>query len=157
MSDEYKKLYASLTVLGAAIKKAEAHINTLPAKNEVFIDITDEYRMLNPWIDRQHPDDEVFCNPDDPTQFMLRMSHDDEGSTICFFYENREDGLNCLNDLSDSSSEEKIFFAKYIPELIRLADLKVLELAKRAEDYAGEIEQALMMAAKKPERKAKKR
>jgi hypothetical protein len=154
MSDEYKKLYDSLAVLGAAVKKAEDHINTLPAKHEVFIDITDEYRMLNPWMD--DPEDPTF--PDD-TQFTLRMSrtHRDEEDVIAFWYENKEEGLNILDGWSGKSSEVKIFFAKYIPELIRLADLKVVELAKRAEDYAGEIEQALMTAVKKPERKAKKR
>ena len=155
MTDEYQKLYASLSVLGKAIEKVEAHLAKHPARLEVFVDVTDEYWRINP--DGHYDDDGLIVENDGHHPVTLRMSNNvaDYVDDLLICFEGEDGNVEEWRRLSDASSTEKTAFAKYLPELIRIADLKVLELAKQAEDYAGEIEQALAAAAKKPTRKAK--
>jgi hypothetical protein len=158
MSDEYKKLYASLAVLGSAIKKAEEHIKRSPSAGDVFIDVTEAHNECRPPMTAEN---EGF-------RWTLRLADDcdEDGfhrwAGLNLFLANDPDlpgdrKGSCICDLSDLPSDQMVAYSKYLPELIRLTDQKVSELADKAEDYAGEIEQALAMAAKKPVREKKKK
>lgn len=156
MSDEYKKLYASLSVLGAAIKKAEEQIKRSPSAGDVFIDVTEANNKCCP----------PMTAKDAGFRWTLRLADDcEEDGMHCWaglhlflandpaFPDDRKG--SCISALSDLPSHEMIAYSKYLPELIRLADEKILELAGEAENIAGEIEQALAAAAKKPVRAKK--
>lgn len=173
MSDEYKKLYSSLTVLGAAIKKVEAHLAKHPFRDDLFIDVSKEFFAFHP--EGLPIDEESGFRNEDEIQLLLGMDINDQqrsergenslmGATTDALYIhyaeiNVPDGITATIDtqfkLSDLPSHEKVAYSKYLPELIRLADTKILELADEAENIAGEIEQALAAAAKKPVREKK--
>lgn len=161
MSDEYKKLYSSLEVLGAAIKKAEDHLRKSPSAHELYIDITEDFLKFHPENHENARYTLRFAYSDGYVDEQL-MNDVDLLADLSIFLANDPDlPINSIGsylwDLSECPSDEKIAYAKYIPELISLANKKILDLAATAEDYAGEIEQALAMAAKKPERKPKKK
>jgi len=147
MTDEYKKLHASLAVLGSAIKKVEAHLAKHPAKKEAFADISEEYWEQHPIS----PDDEY-----DKFEVQLRLEeHSNELVIGCMQHYRDGFRFDVFKRLSDCSSNEMIAYSSHLPNLIEYADSVVSELADEAENIAGEIEQALANAAKKPERKPK--
>ena len=150
MTDEYKKLHANLAVLGSAIKKVEAHLAKHPERDSVVIDVGDVFYSFYPGC---HLEDIELGLVEGENDIYLGMDY--RGSdTLWIQYETAE-GFKRLHKLSDLPSVEMIAYSVYLPELIRLADEKILELADEAENIAGEIEQALAAAAKKPERKPK--
>jgi len=155
MTDEYKKLHASLAVLGSAIKKVEAHLVKHPARDKIFVNVDDVYYHFYPDGHYYEKDMEAPRMKKGVQSFWLGMDIDSiDNDRLMIHYV--EDGCYSSDHfLSDCSSREMVAYSKYLPELIRLADESILELADEAENIAGEIDQALAAAAKKPERKPK--
>lgn len=162
MTDEYKKLYASLTVLGAAIEKVEAHLAKHPFRKDLYIDVTDTFYELHPEgyayenIDPEH--NAVWEKGTSELNLGMNFLGEDKLYIHCHDINLPEGYVTSFDpvfELSSLPSHEKVAYSKHLPELIRLADTIILELGVEAENIAGEIEQALAMAAKKPVREKK--
>lgn len=150
MSDEYKKLHASLMVLGSAVKKVEAHLAKHPQRNSLCIDVDDVFYLFYPECHLEEKDMGFVKGKAD-----IYLAMDSGGSDTLWVHYETSEGLEPLYKLSDLPSAEMVEYSSLLPDLIRLADETILELAGEAESIAGEIEQALAAAAKKPVREKK--